>query len=138
MKSFLVQAKGNGRIISWTRFKSGELVNQSRLSFSPTTILTDAINDMYNICRQFDSDCKIEIIEPNDYTTASFRIAFRGADYSIICERILVRGGFPFNPVAAEFGKNYDVLFSIYTQIEEIEQSIYNHFKNKYRMKEVI
>lgn len=137
MKLFVVEAKGTGRIVSWKKFKEGEFVDRSRFSLSFTTVLTDAVNDMYSICREFDNNCKIVIIEPNGFTTSKFRIVFKGANYSIVCERILVRGGFPFNPLAAEYGKNYNVLFSVDTQNEEFEQKIYDHFKSKYYMEEI-
>jgi hypothetical protein len=138
MRSFIVEAMGNGRVVNWRELKKGKFVDQRSLSFSITTILTDAVVDMYNICREFDKDCKIVVIEPNGFTTSKFRIAFRGANYSVICERIKARGGFPLNPLAAEFGKNYNILFNINTQAEELQKKIYNHFKNKYVMEEII
>lgn len=137
MKSFVVEAKSNGRIVSWKKFKEGRFVDQSRFSLTPTTVLTDAVNDIYNICRQFDNDCKIQIIKPNGFTTAKFRIMFKGENYSIVCERVLVRGGFPFNPLAAEYGKNYNVIFNVDTQIEEFEQKIYEYFKSNYNLEKI-
>jgi hypothetical protein len=40
MITMRAQAKGTGRVVNWSKFKQGELVDQGRLSLSPTTVIT--------------------------------------------------------------------------------------------------
>ena len=137
MITLKVKANGSGRVVNWLKFKKGILVDQSRISFTPTTVLTDAITDIYSICKSLDNNCEINIINPNGFTSASFDIAIIGKGYKVNCSRRLTRGLFPLNPLAAEFGSNYDVVFSIETESTETEEKLTSKIKSTYTYTEI-
>lgn len=108
------RATGKGRIVEWSGFKQGKLVDKSRpLSMSITTVLTNVVSDLIAACERIDPACTITPLFPNGFTTASFDLMIQSRDFQVHCGRRLVRGLFPFNPFAAEFGRNYDVLVNI-------------------------
>ena len=49
---------------------------------------------------------------PQGWTSAPLDVAVNGSGFSVACSRRLVRGWFPLNPFAAEFGSNFDVVVS--------------------------
>lgn len=127
MKILKARATGTGRIVSWLKFKKGLLVNQSRFfSLTPTTVIPDVLNDVLKKCKEIDAEFKINIISPNGFTTVGFDIVLISSTFQVNCSRRLARGLFPFNPIAAEFGSNYDVIFTISAKSEEVEQKIIN------------
>ncbi len=99
--------------ISWSKFKDSVVKKQSRLSLTPTTLIPDVIDDLFKKSEELDSAFKVQIIIPNGYTSASMDFAIIGHNFEVTCSRRLVRGCFPFNPFAAEFGGNYDVTCTI-------------------------
>lgn len=114
MKTLRVRAKGTGRVVRWSSLKRGELVTTSRLrSLFMSTTLPDVITDLIDAAEELDPGRAIEVLVPNTPTSASLDLAITGKGFQVICSRRLVRGGFPLNPIAAEFGKNYDVVVSI-------------------------
>jgi len=113
MITLKTRATKTARTISWSEFKKGKIVEQSRLSFTPTTVIPDVLNDMILMCAQIDPEFKIKMLIPNSFTTASLDFTISGQGFQVTCSRRLVRGLFPFNPIAAECGGNYDVIFSI-------------------------
>lgn len=132
MITMRVQAKGTGRLVNWSRFKRGELVDQSRLSLSLTTVIPDVITDVIAACQGRTTEMEIKPLFPNGFTTASFDIAIQGDGFHVNCGRRLVRGGFPLNPLAAEFGANYDVLLIISAEDPGIEEEIADSVRGKY------
>ena len=124
MITLLAKAQGTGRVVNWSRFKQGDWVNQSRISVTPTTVIPDVIVDVMEKCESIDPSCSVEALYPNGFTTAQFDIAIRGSSFEVNCGRRLVRGMFPLNPFAAEFGANYDVLVTISSAEENIEEQI--------------
>ena len=121
-----------GRVVNWSRFKQGELVDQSRLSFSPTTVITDVITDLIEECNLIASDCMIIPLFLNGFTTVGFDLSIKGDGFQVNCGRRLVRGLFPLNPIAAEFGKNYDVLGAISAENKQTEERISDLVRRKY------
>ena len=112
--SMRVRATGDGRIVGWAELKKGCLVDTTRLSrLFLTTTLTDVIADLCAWSQEFDPDYRIEMLIPNGPTTASLDIKLVATDFEIICARRLVRGWFPLNPIAPEFGSNYDVVGTV-------------------------
>jgi hypothetical protein len=111
MTTIRVAATGNGRIVGRSELKQGKLVDTSRLArFFLTITLTDVITDLCALAASLDRDYRIVLIRPNGLLTSSLEIKLVGTGFEIVCWRRLVRGRFPLNPFAAEFGSNYDVL----------------------------
>ena len=116
MKTIHAHATGSGRIVGWKEMKEGQLVDTSRLArFFLTTVLTDVITDLCALAESLDETYRFVTVVPNGPTTASLDVSLLGQGFEISCSRRLVRGLFPFNPFAAEFGSNYDVVVSIGT-----------------------
>ena len=132
MITIRAKAQGTGRLVSWSRFKRGELVDQSRLSLSPTTVIPDVITDVIATCQSLAAEIEIKPLFPNGFTTASFDIAIEGVGLRVNCGRRLVRGWFPLNPLAAEFGANYDVLLTIAAEDPAVEEQVAGSIRGKY------
>lgn len=107
-----VQATGNGRIVGWAEMKEGRLVDASWFG-RITTTLTNVITDVCELAEALDPDYRIVMLIPNGLTGTSLDMKLVGQGFEVICARRLVRGWFPFNPIAAEFGSNYDVIVTI-------------------------
>lgn len=125
-------ATGSGRIVRWRKFKRGELVPGSRWSCLFTTALTDVVTDVIDCAEGMDPTCTITPLFPNGFTTANFDIAIKGKGFHVNCGKRLVRGLFPFNPIAAEFGSNYDVLVTVTADTPEVEKRIVDEVRRKY------
>ncbi len=132
MITLLAKAKGTGRVVNWSRFKQGEWVDQSRISVTPTTVIPDVIVDVMEKCESIDPSYSVEALFPNGFTTAQFDIAIRGGAFEVNCGRRLARGMFPLNPIAAEFGGNYDVLLTVSSSDQKIEEEIAEVVSRKY------
>ena len=135
MITLLAKAEGTGRVVNWSRFKQGELVDQSRISLTPTTVIPDVIVDVMEKCESIDPSCSVEPLFPNGFTTAQFDISIKGDGFAVNCGRRLARGLFPLNPLAAEFGSNYDVLVTISSTDQKIEEAIVEVVSGKYQCK---
>lgn len=132
MVTLRARATGSGLVVNWPRFKKGELVNCSRWYFLLTTLLTDVVTDVINWAKETDPACTVTPLFPNGFTTASFDIAVNGKGFQVNCGRRLVRGLFPLNPLAAEFGSNYDVLVTVTADRPEVEKTITEVVSRKY------
>ena len=131
-----VRATADGRIVGWAELKKGRLFDTTRLSrLFLTTTLTDVIADLCMWSQEFDSDFRIETLIPNGPTTASLDIKLVAKDFEIVCARRLVRGWFPLNPIAAEFGSNYDVIVTV-TGNSEIVTQVVSRLRFKYECSE--
>ncbi len=133
MITLRARATRSGRIVNWPRFKKGELVACSRWNCLLTAVLTDVVTDLIDEAKRLDPSCTIIPLFPNGFTTASFDIAIKGEGFQVNCGRRLVRGLFPLNPIAAEFGANYDVLVAINGDTTELEEKIAGRIRQKYR-----
>jgi hypothetical protein len=133
MITLRVRATGSGRIVNWPKFKKGKMVACSRWSCLLTTVLTDVVTDLLDEANRMDPNSIVTPLFPNGFTTASFDIAIKGKDFQVNCGRRLVRGLFPLNPIAAEFGSNYDVLVTIAGDTGMLEQRIAEGLREKYR-----
>lgn len=114
MKTIRVRAKGTGRIVGWRPLTLGRIevpTGWQRL-IRLTTTLPDALVDVMDAALRQDPSMKLTCIVPNGPTTAQLDISLSGHGYHIVCSRRLVRGWFPLNPFAAEFGSNYDLVIS--------------------------
>jgi len=131
MKTIRVRATGNGRIVGWSELKNDQLVDRSRFS-SMTTVLTDVVTDLCEMSHLLDSNYRIETIIPNGPTSASLDLKIVGRGFDIVCARRLVRGWFPFNPVAAEFGSNYDVVVTVSAESADVESRLVQLLTSKY------
>ncbi len=128
-----VKAKGDGRIVSWSRLKQGQPVNKKRFGpFSITTILTDVITDIYALCQSLDGQCRLTMVFPNGPTTAALDLTIIGNGFQVVCGRRLIRGWFPLNPFAAERGANYDVIVTVDASSNEAKSKIINLVQAKY------
>jgi len=138
MKIIRAQATGTGRVLSHFRFRASELTPASALDrcTNLTTILPDVMNDVINYCEKIDPQYTFRVIIPNGPTSASFDVVLKGNNFKILCSRRLMRGWFPLNPFAAEFGSNYDVIFSIAAE-ESFETPLLTMLKEKYMIFEV-
>lgn len=131
MKTIRVRATGNGRIVGWSELKNDQLVDRSRFS-TMTTVLTDVVTDLCELSHLLDSNYRIETIIPNGPTSASLDLKIVGRGFDIVCARRLVRGWFPFNPVAAEFGSNYDVVVTVSAESADVESRLIQLLTSKY------
>jgi hypothetical protein len=127
-----VQATGNGRIVGWSELKQGRLVDASRVArLLFTTTLTDVVADLCALAESLDKSYRIVTIVPNGPTTAALDLALLGSGFEIVCSRRLVRGLFPLNPFAAEFGSNFDVVVSVNVASAEAQSKIVGLLQSK-------
>ena len=133
MATIRVQATGDGRIVGWSELKQGRLVDTSRLArLFFTTTLTDVITDLCALAESLDKGYRIVTVIPNGPTTAALDLALLGAGFEIICSRRLVRGLFPLNPFAAEFGSNYDVVVTFNASSDDVRSKVMGLLQSKY------
>ena len=133
MATIRVQATGDGRIVGWSELKQGRLVDTSRLArLFFTTTLTDVITDLCALAESLDRGYRIVTVIPNGPTTAALDLALLGTGFEIICSRRLVRGLFPLNPFAVEFGSNYDVLVTVNASSDEVRSKVIGLLQSKY------
>jgi hypothetical protein len=138
MTTFHVRATSTGRVVSYSQLKRGVLRDASRLgSLFFTTTLPDVITDILDLCQSFDKDYRIVTVIPNSATSAALDLAITGKGFNVLCSRRLVRGLFPLNPFAAEFGSNYDVIVTINAEKQEIRDKIVQSLQSKYSCKTV-
>lgn len=128
-----VQAKGSGRIVGSSELKQGRLVDVSRLArLFFTTTLTDVIADLCVLAESLDKGYRIVSVVPNGPTTAALDLALLGTGFEIVCSRRLVRGMFPLNPFAAEFGSNFDVVVTVNASSAEVQSKVVGLLQSKY------
>jgi hypothetical protein len=133
MTTVRVRATGSGRIVGWSEFKRGEIVDASRLGrFFFTTTLTDVITDLCAVAVSLNPDYKIRVVVPNGFTTAALDVVLTADEFEVYCERRLTRGWFPLNPLAAEFGSNYDVTVTINCASDEVKSAFLDSLQSKY------
>ena len=138
MTTLHVHATRTGRVVKWAALKRGQLVDASRLgSLFFTTTLPDVITDLIDFCQTRDKNCCVEMIVPNGPTRVSMDLAIVGRDFKVVCSRRLVRGLFPLNPLAAEFGGNYDVVVTIESGNQPIQDKIAQMLRSKYSCREI-
>ena len=133
MKIIRTQATGTGQVVSYSKFIESKLVPASiwgRITFF-TTIIPNVITDVIDYCKNIDPQYTFRVIIPNRPNSMSFDIVLAGQNFQILCSRRLMRGWFPLNPFAANFGSNYDVIFSIMAD-EAFESNLLKTLKNKY------
>lgn len=132
-----VRATGSGRIVGWSELKQGRLVDASRFGrLFFTTTLTDVITDLCELAESLDAGYQIVMLIPNGPTTASLDMKLVGLGFEIVCSRRLVRGWFPLNPFAAEFGSNYDVVVTIGGDSSKAKSAIVEFLRSKYPCEE--
>jgi hypothetical protein len=128
-----VQATGTGRIVGWSELKQNRLVDANRwLRVGLTTTLPDVITDLLALAQSLDPACRIVTVVPNGPVTASLDVALLGTGFEIMCSRRLVRGLFPLNPLAAEFGSNYDVIVTVGAASAEVQSKVLGLLQSKY------
>jgi hypothetical protein len=130
-KILRVRATGTGRIVLWTALKKGRLVDCSRWH-GMTTTLPDVITDLCETAQLLDADFLVNTIVPNGPTSAALDLHIAGVGFDIVCARRLVRGLFPINFLAAEFGGNYDVVVTLLAESEAIETRFLRMLLSKY------
>src|SRR5262245_57394781 len=128
-----VKATGNGRKVSWTRLKEGQLVDAHGFSLAPTTVLTDVVADIIALGQSLDSQSRVVMVVPNGFFRVGFNLAVLGRGFEVTCARRLVRGWFPLNPLAAEFGSNFDVVVTVAGVSEEAVGKIVGMLTSKYQ-----
>ncbi len=134
-----VQARSDGRVVSWSGLKQGRLVDVSRLgTLLFSTTLTDVVADLCTFASSLDGKYRIEMIVPNGPKTASYDLALVGEGFRIVCSRRLVRGWFPLNPLAAEWGANYDIVVTAHAESSETETQVVGMLTSKYMHHRVV
>lgn len=132
MPTYRVQAKADGRVVGWSELQEGRLIDVRRLTrLFLTTTLTDVISDLCGLCGSLDPGYRIRMIVPNGPTTTALDLLLVGREFEIVCARRLVRGWFPFNPLAPEFGANYDVVVTTHAS-PEVDTRIAAMLESKY------
>jgi hypothetical protein len=128
-----VRATATGRYVLRAELLRGRLVDAGWMeSFFPTVTLTNVITDLCALAEDLDSDYQIVVKQPNAWTTASLDLMIVGTAFEIACARQLVRGGFPFNPLAAEFGSNYDVVVTLTKASSEVQTRVIELLRSRY------
>ncbi len=136
MATVHVKATGDGRIVGWSELKQGRLVDTSRMGrLLVTTTLTDVIADLCTLSESLDKSYRIVTVIPNGPTTAALDLALLGTGFEIMCSRRLVRGLFPLNPFAAEFGSNYDVVVTVTAASADVQSKILGTLQSKFPCK---
>lgn len=132
MITMRVRASGNGRVVKWSEFKQGKLTPSSPWDCLLSTVLTDVVTDIIDEAKAIDPACRMTPLFLSGFTTASFDITIKGESFQVVCGRRLVRGWFPLNPIAAEFGRNYDVLVTICAVDATVEDRLVSAVRGKY------
>jgi hypothetical protein len=120
----------NGEVVSWWSFRQGKFKPPLLGNFGLTTALTDAVTTMWQVCREIDPECVRVVIVANGFTTNYFKLEFRAERFLVVAERKLVRGGFPFNPLAAELARNHEIVFRLRSTEDSILQTICDRFRS--------
>ena len=124
MHEFRVRATGNGRVVDVEALQEGKLVDASWYSLSLTAVLTNAITDAIEFCRQQDPSFELRCVEPPTSTSSTMVLELSGDGFTLTCRRELARGGDHANPFKAEDGASYDVVFSINADFEDLEDEL--------------
>lgn len=134
MSVIRVRATAEGRVVRWSDLKQNRLVNTKGIGrlLAFTTTLTDVVTDLCSLAESLDSNFRIVTVVPNGHMTTSFDLALIGEGFELTCGRRLVRGGFPFNPLAPEFGCNYDVLVTIADSSAPMKSAVMMMLQSKY------
>lgn len=128
----LVRATATGRVVDQKAFLKGEVVDASRiLRGFMTTTLPNVMTDIHFLCLSQDPNTEIVLGVPNTFTTANLVVAYDGEEFRVICGRFLARG--TWNVFAAEFGKNYDVLVHIETELTDFRDRLRDHLQETYQ-----
>lgn len=126
-----IRATKTGLVVDYRKFLEGKVVPASRiLKGFMTTTLPDVMTDIQELCFQRQPETEIEIGVPNSFVTANLVVAYRSQEFRVICGRTLVRG--LLNPFAAEFGKNYDILTYIESDLKEFHDELRSVLETKY------
>ncbi len=121
MFSLVAQVAAAGRPVALADFKRGDL----REGAGPTTtMLTDVVGSAIEHCARYDNITRTVVLRSSGYFSARFDLVFESAASRVCCGRRLVRGGFPFNPLAAEDPRNYDVVVTAASTLAGFEQSL--------------
>ncbi|MCF6312067.1 MAG: hypothetical protein L3J39_06420 [Verrucomicrobiales bacterium] len=125
------RATKTGLIVDHRKFLEGEVVPASRiLKGFMTTTLPNVMTDIQEYCFQKRLDTEIEIGVPNSFVTANLVVAYRSQSFRVICGRSVVRS--LWNPFAAEFGKNYDVMTFIESDMKKFHDELRSLLTTKY------
>ncbi|MBE7480603.1 MAG: hypothetical protein HS104_11560 [Polyangiaceae bacterium] len=135
MLSLVVQTRSAGRVVRWDDFRRGDLRDGTGMM---TTMLTDVVCDAIEHCRNHDPLLRFHVLRANGFWSAKFDVMLEGAMFRVCCGRRLVRGGFPFNPAAAEEPKNYDVLVSATSTVDGFESSLTELLQSRYVCRPVV
>lgn len=129
MLSLVVQATAAGRVVRWAEFKQGYLRDGSGIM---TTMLTDVVCDVADHCRRYEPSIRFVVLRPNGFFSARFDVLFEGSATRVCCGRRLARGGFPFNPGAAEDPRNYDVIVAATSMDDAFEAALTEMLQSRY------
>lgn len=102
-----------------------------------TTVLTDVVTDLCQIAESIDAKYRIVTMFPNGATTTSYDMALVGDGFEILCGRRLVRGLFPLNPLAPEFGSNFDVLVTLAASSDQVKSAVMTLLESKYEIQSI-
>ncbi|MBI5832468.1 MAG: hypothetical protein HZB16_09200 [Armatimonadetes bacterium] len=130
MSVIRVRAKGTGRVVRWSALRRGELVDGSKW-LRLTTVLPDVVTDVLDFTERLDAQRRVTVVVVNNMVRGSLDLAISGQGFEVTCGRRLVRGWFPLNPLAFEFGANFDVVVTINAD-EAIEASLIDHLFGDY------
>jgi len=128
---FEVLPSSRGEVVGWWAFRKGRFKSPDWFGrcFGVTTALTDAVTTMWKLCQEIDPKSQRFVIVPNGFTSSYFRIEFRSQQFLVEAERRLARGAFPLNPLAAEFGGNYEVIFHLVSEDDAVLQQLGDLFR---------
>jgi hypothetical protein len=134
MKERLLEvAPSRGEVVSWWAFRRGRFESPSLMGrlLALTTVLTDAVGTMWDVCRALDPQCTRKVLVPNGFTSTYFQLEFRATRFAVTAERQLRQRTFPFNPLVAEFAASFEILFHLRSEDEGLLQHMTDLFRQK-------
>ena len=106
-------------------------------TIAPTCRHLFTTSGLGNPQRFFQADGTMAIAGRVAPTSASLDLAIIGNGFKVLCARRLVRGLFPLNPFAAEFGENYDVVVTVETVSQADGEKIVDTLRSRFACKDV-
>ena len=100
--------------------------------------LTDVVSDLCSFAESLDREYRVETLIPNGPGVTSYDLALIGTGFSIVCSLRVVRGWYPLNPLAAEWGVNYDVIVTAHAESSETEAHVVAMLTSKYMHHRVV
>jgi DNA/RNA-binding domain of Phe-tRNA-synthetase-like protein len=120
-----VWASGPGEVVSWRAFRKGLFRPVGSLARWTllTTMLTDAVTNMWKVCQETDPSCQRVVRKANGFFSNYFLVDFIGSNFIVEAERRMASG---LNP---ERSSNYLVTFTTTANDQAVLASLVDRYK---------